>query len=651
VAPVVDGESVTVLLYLSHTRDPNRFAVGPTLAAAAERAGYGFECYYDDFRAGRHFGGGDSENARPGWASGSLVAGGRHADHALWLAAEHEVLAVGDPGSLLWPALEAAGVEEIVRSADSAELYRAAFRRLRQGLPDIAIVLDSTPQGPSGLLLAPYCYPCLLAGEPALGVDRSNAEQLRAALGIRNVTEIDYPVAAGEGYARVTAALAERYADWGEGILLGDPDLVAAQLPRARRLRLLPLYGRPQIDVLDRAAELVEKGREPVYGRQYDDRDFLALSRLGHGLQVVDPDPPFDSERSAAPAVPEPPRSLWEGEPDDAELARWADEGRVLVTLLFWTGMIRELHCVPRLIDLAAATGLRAGLVLTAETLAHTRSSSLALLAAPPERGGVLGLLEPLLGSTGLGVAAETLLPDGKLAESLREARAVAEWALPAQLVPRGHWPLLDAPLVPHRARRVGRRGRVPVVRFTARERGAEGAPEGPGERRRRRDLRSLAGTSVRRLGLARHLEERRPFEERRPGAIDERVADAVREAGFTYMWSKSGFGTAKPVLVRDDFVALPFTAGNWDGWSPFYTVGEPDDLLRAERRLRRRRAPGWLASTIDSPLFLLPGESLEHSSRLYRIAELAAQGGRSGRLVNVTPHVIARYARLLAVR
>ena len=116
-------------------------------------------------------------------------------------------------------------------------------------------------------------------------------------------------------------------------------------------------------------------------------------------------------------------------------------------------------------------------------------------------------------------------------------------------------------------------------------------------------------------------------------------------------MWSKARFGKPAVVFHEDDFVALSLTAGNWDGWSPFYTVGSRGDLRRAERRLLRSRRPGWLVATIDSPLFALSGEVLEKGADLYRISEEVAQGGRSGRLVNVTPNVIARYARLLDAR
>jgi hypothetical protein len=84
-------------------------AAAATLAGIAERAGLGFECYYDAYRAGRHFGGGDPVLARPGWTAGSTVSGGRHAEHVLRLASAYDVLALGEPHSVLWPAIEAAG--------------------------------------------------------------------------------------------------------------------------------------------------------------------------------------------------------------------------------------------------------------------------------------------------------------------------------------------------------------------------------------------------------------------------------------------------------------------------------------------------------------------------------------------------------------
>src|SRR5215212_5628095 len=153
--------------------------------------------------------------------------------------------------------------------------------------------------------------------------------------------------------------------------------------------------------------------------------------------------------------------------------------------------MVRELDCIPRLVDLAALTDLRAGLVVTAETYEHDGGEALELLAAPPQRGGVLGRLEPVLGSTGRGVAAEAYLGGERLAAHLTESLAAIAARAPAALRPRGWWPLLDAPLVPHRElplARLDRRARRPNSgeRYAARSRRAP-RPRGRARARRPR--------------------------------------------------------------------------------------------------------------------------------------------------------------------
>ena len=148
-----------LLLYLSHARDPQRFAVGPALAAAADRAGWSFDCYYGALRRGRHFGGGDPGRARPGWPSGSLVSGGRHLEQAFQLACRRDVVALGDPHCVLWPALDDAGAESAARSADPAVLYKAAFDRLGVDAPERVLVVDAQPQGKHAIIAAPYLYP------------------------------------------------------------------------------------------------------------------------------------------------------------------------------------------------------------------------------------------------------------------------------------------------------------------------------------------------------------------------------------------------------------------------------------------------------------------------------------------------------------
>nr|WP_255635901.1 hypothetical protein [Azospirillum sp. 412522] len=668
-----------LLLFLAHGGDPHRVAIAPVLAAAAERAGWAFDLYYDGRRSGRHFGGWEDGNRTEATGTGSLMAGGRHLDHALWLTTRFRVVALGDPASPLWPVVEAGG-ESALRSTDPAALYEAAFRLLGQPIPEEVAVLDMAPQTPLGIVAAPFLYPQLMA-EPCLGIDASADAGLRQrleALGARRFTGhcVD-PVrarafpggldatdgkVAGESYASFSVALARRHAGWGRGTLLGDPDLIAAQLPLAAAKRLLPLYGRPQTDVIERAADLIRAGADPVYGRQFDDHDFFALGRLGRGLQIVDPDPPFASTAALPLRIPEPPRPFTDYEPDDATLRRWAAEGRVLTTLVLWSGMIRELHCIPRILDLVTATGLRCGLVVTVDSLTQSSPADLALLSVPEERGGVLGRVELLLGSTGRGVCAEGEMPDGELARLLADARAEIATMLPPGLMPRGWWPLVDSPLVPGRTPRLHWEEGRPVLRIKPRPRpsetpaaSVEAAPEGthrsapPRSGAPATDARRLIGNALRRYRLDRFYEAWRPYDSARPGRLRPEVAAAVRSAGFDYMWTKAGFGSAEPVTMDGGFVALPFTAGDWDGWSPFYTIRNTAQVRAAERRLTRSGRPGWLASNIDSILWMLPGEVLEKGRALFQVAQLVAGGGGTGTLVNVTPNTVARYARILA--
>ncbi|MDR0358893.1 MAG: hypothetical protein LBJ87_05440 [bacterium] len=60
------------------------------------------------------------------------------------------------------------------------------------------------------------------------------------------------------------------------------------------------------------------------------------------------------------------------------------------------------------------------------------------------------------------------------------------------------------------------------------------------------------------------------------------------------------------------------------------------------------RGQPGWLLGTVDACLWMFSGEVWEQAPRLADMARFLAAGGRSGRLLNVAPRVVARYARLL---
>jgi hypothetical protein len=153
----------------------------------------------------------------------------------------------------------------------------------------------------------------------------------------------------------------------------------------------------------------------------------------------------------------------------------------------------------------------------------------------------------------------------------------------------------------------------------------------------------------VREHGLRAWLAPYRPYEFYAPGPIRKEMIEAVRGAGLRYMFSKAGFGNPPTVLYQDaDFVALNYTVGHWDGWTPFETINTVEDLRRAEKKLLSAKRPGWLVGQLDTCLWAFTGPIWERAAGLRAIADFVARGGDSGRLINVTPRVVARYARLL---
>jgi hypothetical protein len=115
-------------------------------------------------------------------------------------------------------------------------------------------------------------------------------------------------------------------------------------------------------------------------------------------------------------------------------------------------------------------------------------------------------------------------------------------------------------------------------------------------------------------------------------------------------MFTKADFNSyPKANYLDEDFVALNYTAGQWDGWTPFETINDVSDLRKSEKILRRRNKPGWLVSSIDSCLWTFSGEFWTKGSKLHEIAQFCAQGGKSRQLINAKPFTISRYARIIA--
>jgi hypothetical protein len=164
------------------------------------------------------------------------------------------------------------------------------------------------------------------------------------------------------------------------------------------------------------------------------------------------------------------------------------------------------------------------------------------------------------------------------------------------------------------------------------------------------RNVTERVKLAIRNAGLMKYFEPYRPYEFYRSGPIIEDVIETAKSVGFQYMFTKAGFNSAPQVKYLDNhFIALNYTAGQWDGWTPFETINDISDLRKTEKKLHKNAKPGWIVSTIDSCLWTFSGEFWKRGSRLYDIAEFCVQGGKSNRLINVKPFTISRYARILS--
>ena len=157
-----------------------------------------------------------------------------------------------------------------------------------------------------------------------------------------------------------------------------------------------------------------------VLGRPQGDHELYELSDAGVALQQIDPArPPFPVFRErASPVLPPPASSV--RDPDDAQLERWAADRRVLTTLLFWTGMIRDLESLYGLADVLATSRLACGVVLTAASFQYMPHPPLSLLEVDSALGGLAPQVEPLLGSGGIGALLEARTPPGRTGPSAR---------------------------------------------------------------------------------------------------------------------------------------------------------------------------------------------------------------------------------------
>ncbi|MFW6061734.1 MAG: hypothetical protein ACOC93_02895 [Planctomycetota bacterium] len=463
-------------LLISHM---DRADVAPgmsTLAWMAQDEGALLECYLHARRDGRLF-------AR----TGSTVLGGHHHQQFNYLCAAFDVrpILLG-PASLWASSLAVFGLEPLAAADSLPELYDSLLAHPEAGRPEAVLVCPDAPEQVDGqeLDLRPYLYPEIVFRR-ALGLATGDARSIvdRDAWGnlpVRDVALTDAqrnslreagvesrPVQEEEpsDYAAFTLRLAQRWKNRSRGVAFGDAAAILSQIPRLCREKRIAAYA-PIVRVspadvrvseytdatsaiVDDVADLAEELGEPtLVGRQTCDGDILRWSRRGIAIEIIDPNRPafpVVAERAQPWAQRDVPFDA--DEPDDEQLQRWADEGKILTSLVWHSGEPAHNEAMLNLFDLAARTGVKMGMGVLLSRY-RTCPQQWELLSVPREDGGVRGLIEPLLHCGGMGILAEADCPPDRLAEHCRRAMdGIREIAGQAG-TPRGYYAFLDTDLL-----------------------------------------------------------------------------------------------------------------------------------------------------------------------------------------------------------
>jgi len=209
------------------------------------------------------------------------------------------------------------------------------------------------------------------------------------------------------------------------------------------------IHARPQSRIIKELESVMHDKGKVIYGRQTDDSEFFTLSRLNKAFQVIDPcRPPFQSLRHSEYSWNGQVEDLTQAEPGDEKLVQFAEEGKILVSLIFWTGMIRELENLYNLIELIALTKLKCGLALTAQSFEYMMQHPMEALIAHLDNGGIYPLAEPMLASCGIGVGIESVYDPSFLENFLDQGmERIKHKVKNKRLQPKGWWVTLDVDL------------------------------------------------------------------------------------------------------------------------------------------------------------------------------------------------------------
>lgn len=455
-------------LLMCRFAEPTKDLVATTLAWMCREQGIAFDIYYAANRSGGLFS-----------HHGSTLLGGRHHELVGEALARHRTTVVRLGDISVFSSLVHSGADRIVdlpHGTSLPDIYERCADGLGMAFPEAAMAVQTANLPPAlehGI--AQYAFPEAVSRRavavplelPATDVQRlaslgvtsvatvatrgANHEQWHeAGIAVETADELQ----ANDDYFSLTFRIARRHAEEATGIDMCEPFLASSWVPFCVREDRLQVSGERMADVTAALAPMVrERSERVVYGRwgggaigsATSDEDLFPLFENDIAFQVIEPVRPVVSVLSAnPPPLAQPESGPFDAEPSDEELRQWAAKGRILVTLVTHSGELSHDDAISNTIDGSVVAGVKVGIGVHAQRYAFN-PASMESVHIPVEEGGALGLCEPVLHSSGVGIIAESLADPNRLATMMREAQERIVALAGERFAPRGVYCYLDA--------------------------------------------------------------------------------------------------------------------------------------------------------------------------------------------------------------
>jgi hypothetical protein len=266
--------------------------------------------------------------------------------------------------------------------------------------------------------------------------------------------EVGEEFAAEDTLYSVTYRVASRWVAQSKGIDLCEPIMAVHWLPFSIREDRLQMCSRPSTkEAIDGIVELARAWPDPVvYGRWggggvkgVGDFGLFPLFRKGLSVEVSEPGRPVLTLFSKSPVpIAQPEQSCFDLEPSDDQLREWAKESRILATYVLHSGELSHDDAVVNFIEYSGTRKVPIGMGVHWERYAF-EPWSMEATQIPQSEGGALGLVEPVLHSTGHGIMAEREMDPDLVVAQMKDARARIARIAGDRFVPRGVYCFLDA--------------------------------------------------------------------------------------------------------------------------------------------------------------------------------------------------------------